>query len=177
MFLIQGADQLARVAVHDVVELVERQIDAVIGDAALRKIIGADALGAVARADLELARLRLRTRLFLALVREQPRLQERQRARAILVLRALVLAFDHDAGGQMGDANRRVGLVDVLAAGAGGAIGIDAQIRRIQVDGFDLLELGQESRPCTAEVWMRPCASVAGTRCTRCVPDSNLSSE
>ena len=28
-----------------------------------------------------------------------------------------------------------------------------------------------------AEVWMRPCASVSGTRCTRCVPDSNLSRE
>ena len=26
-----------------------------------------------------------------------------------------------------------------------------------------------------AEVWMRPCVSVAGTRCTRCAPDSNLS--
>jgi hypothetical protein len=24
------------------------------------------------------------------------------------------------------------------------------------------------------EVWMRPCASVAGTRCTRCTPDSYL---
>ena len=29
----------------------------------------------------------------------------------------------------------------------------------------------------TAEVWMRPWASVAGTRCTRWVPDSNLSCE
>ena len=28
-----------------------------------------------------------------------------------------------------------------------------------------------------AEVWMRPCASVSGTRCTRCVPDSNLNTE
>src|SRR2546430_46874 len=27
------------------------------------------------------------------------------------------------------------------------------------------------------EVWMRPCASVAGTRCPRCTPDSNLSFE
>ena len=26
-----------------------------------------------------------------------------------------------------------------------------------------------------AEVWMRPEASVSGTRCTRCTPDSNLS--
>ncbi len=28
-----------------------------------------------------------------------------------------------------------------------------------------------------ADVWMRPCASVAGTRCTRCVPDSNFRRE
>ena len=28
-----------------------------------------------------------------------------------------------------------------------------------------------------AEVWMRPCASVSGTRCTRCTPDSHLSFE
>ena len=27
------------------------------------------------------------------------------------------------------------------------------------------------------EVWMRPCASVAGTRCTRCTPDSYFSRE
>ena len=27
------------------------------------------------------------------------------------------------------------------------------------------------------EVWMRPWASVAGTRCTRCTPDSYLSQE
>src|SRR2546426_320724 len=26
----------------------------------------------------------------------------------------------------------------------------------------------------TAEVWMRPCVSVTGTRCTRCTPPSNL---
>ena len=26
-----------------------------------------------------------------------------------------------------------------------------------------------------AEVWMRPLASVVGTRCTRCTPDSNFS--
>ncbi|KAG1525030.1 hypothetical protein G6F51_014386 [Rhizopus arrhizus] len=25
-----------------------------------------------------------------------------------------------------------------------------------------------------ADVWMRPCASVAGTRCTRCAPDSHF---
>ena len=27
------------------------------------------------------------------------------------------------------------------------------------------------------EVWIRPCDSVAGTRCTRCVPPSHLKTE
>ena len=49
----QRVDDLAeRLAFHHLRQLVERQIDAVVGDAALRKIIGADALGAVAGADL-----------------------------------------------------------------------------------------------------------------------------
>ena len=52
----QRVDDLAqRFAFHHLGQIVERQIDAVIGDAALREIVGADALGAVARADLILA--------------------------------------------------------------------------------------------------------------------------
>ena len=47
MFLLQGADELIEVAVHHIGQLVQRQIDAVIGDASLRKIVGADALGAI----------------------------------------------------------------------------------------------------------------------------------
>ena len=49
------------------------------------------------------------------------------------MLRALVLTLHHHAGRQVGDANSGVGLVDVLAAGAGGAIGVDAQICRIDL--------------------------------------------
>ena len=41
---------------------------------------------------------------------------------------------DHDAGGQVGEAHRRVGLVDVLAAGARGAVGVDAQVLLVDVD-------------------------------------------
>jgi hypothetical protein len=33
---------------------------------------------------------------------------------------------------------------------------------------------GSTSTPA-AEVWMRPCDSVTGTRCTRCTPPSNFS--
>ena len=42
---------VVQLAVHDALDLVERQVDAVVGDAALREVVGADALGTVARAD------------------------------------------------------------------------------------------------------------------------------
>ena len=49
---------------------------------------------------------------------QQPRLEHLHGQLAVLVLRALVLALDHDARRQVGQADGRVGLVDVLAAGA-----------------------------------------------------------
>ena len=61
---------------------------------------------------------------------------------AVLVLRAVVLALDHDAGRQVRDAHRRFGLVDVLAAGAAGAERVDAQVGRVDLDVGDLLGLG-----------------------------------
>ena len=75
---------------------------------------------------------------------QQPRLEQRHRLGAVLVLGALVLAFDDDAGRHVGDAHGGVGLVDVLAAGARGAVGVDAQVRRVDVDGFDFLELRED---------------------------------
>src|SRR3954463_2298675 len=52
----QGIDDLAQlVARNDARQIVERQVDAMVGDPALRKIISADALAAVARADHALA--------------------------------------------------------------------------------------------------------------------------
>src|SRR5262249_19905690 len=56
------------------------------------------------------------------------------RHRLVLGLRALVLALDDDAGGDVGDPHRRVGLVDVLTAGAGGAVGVDAQVGVVDLD-------------------------------------------
>ena len=71
----------------------------------------------------------------------QPRRQQRHRAGAVLVLRALVLALDDDARRQVRDADRRVGLVDVLAAGARRAIRVDLQIRLVDLDLADVLRL------------------------------------
>src|SRR5579883_1985036 len=70
VLLIERADELFEMPVHDLIELVEREVDAMVGDAALREVVGADALGAVARADLELARLRLLALLTIALIGE-----------------------------------------------------------------------------------------------------------
>src|SRR5918998_2463966 len=52
----------------------------------------------------------------LALELEEARPEDPHRYLAVLVLAALVLALHHDPGRQVGDPDRRVGLVDVLPA-------------------------------------------------------------
>src|SRR6185437_2735101 len=49
-----------------------------------------------------------------------------------------------DAGRQVRDADGGVRLVDVLAARAGGAESVDAQVRRIQLDLLDLVLFRQD---------------------------------
>ena len=39
----ERADDVIQFPVHDALDLVEREVDAVVGDAALRKVVGADA--------------------------------------------------------------------------------------------------------------------------------------
>src|SRR5690606_35457463 len=116
---------------------------AVIGHPALRKVVGADALGTIPRAHQQFARLGdflVRSRLLLIL---QLGRQPGHGLGAVLVLGALFLEFHHGAGGNVGDAGRRVGGVDVLTTGARTAEGIDAQIGRIDLDGGLLVRLWQ----------------------------------
>src|SRR5439155_1162033 len=134
-------DELIEPPVEDLRELVEREIDAVIGDPPLREVVSADSLGAIAATDLQAARCGNGALLLRLLGGEQPRPQQRHGARAVLVLGALVLTLHHDAARQMGDAHRGIGLVDVLAAGARGTVGVDAKIRRVDPDITDLVQL------------------------------------
>src|ERR1700694_4198424 len=123
-------------------KLVEGEVDAVIGDAALREIIGADALGTVAGADL-LATIRRARRVdALAFGVVDAGAQDVHRRRAVLMLRAAVLHADHDAGRNVGDADRGFGLVDVLAAGALRGDGLDPEVIALDLD-VDLLDLRQ----------------------------------
>src|SRR5581483_4652533 len=74
----QSIDDLAQgLALDNLRQLVKREIDAVIADPALRKIVGADAFRAVARADLTAALGRAGSVLLLALVVIEPAAQHR----------------------------------------------------------------------------------------------------
>src|SRR6266850_446966 len=91
-------------------------------------------LGAeLGRHDLATDLVELR-RALLLLALEKARLEDLHSHLAVLHLRTLVLARDDDARGQMRDPYGRVGLVDVLAARARGAVGVDAQVLRIDHD-------------------------------------------
>src|SRR6185312_13747109 len=127
-FLRQRLGDLVEVAVHDVGDPVEREVDPMIGDAALREVVRADALAAIAAADQALALGGLLGMALAAFLVAQPRREHRHRALAVAMLRAIVLAFDDDTGGEMREPNRRVGLVDVLAARARRAERVDAQV-------------------------------------------------
>ena len=76
-----------------------------VGNSALRKIVCADAFGAVTRAHEKFTLRSLLGYLRRDFGIEQSRLQQRHCACTILVLGALILAFDDDARRQVCQAN------------------------------------------------------------------------
>ena len=84
---VSRVHQFVEVAGDDLRQAIQRQaLDAMVGDAALREIVGADALAAIAAADLQAARRRRLGFCLGALLLEQRRLQPLHRLVAILVL-------------------------------------------------------------------------------------------
>ena len=146
------------IAVEDFGHPVGREVDAVIGDPVLREVVGADLLGALARADLAAAILGDRVLLLAQLHLVEPRPQHLHRLRAILDLRFLVLLRDDDAGRNVGEAHRRVGRVDALPAGSARAEGVDAQILRRR-SGRPLLRL-----PAAPPPWRSRCECARSLR-------------
>ena len=61
----------------------------------------------------------------------------------ILILAALILTLDDGSGGDMGNADRALGLIDVLTAGTGGTVGVDLQIIGVKPEVY-LLDLRQD---------------------------------
>src|SRR5437667_5791698 len=130
------------VAVEHAVEGVEGQVDTVVGHPALREVVGADLLRAVARADHRLAVGGDLALLLAARALEEPGAQDLERLRLVLVLRLLVLAGDDEPGRQVRHAHGGVGRVDALPARARGAVHVDAEVLVGQLH-LDILGLGQ----------------------------------
>ena len=120
----------------------EGQIDAVVGNAALGIVVGTDTLGTVTAADLGAALAGTLGLLALLFGFVELGAQDLHGAVLVLVLRTLVLALDNNAGGDVGDTDGRLGLVDVLAAGTAGTVGVDLQVGRVDLD-VNFFGLGQ----------------------------------
>src|SRR5439155_15139110 len=95
---LQRFGELVEVPVYDLVEPVRRQLDAMVGDAVLGKVVGADLLRTLTAADLRTALLRELRLLALALELVQACAQHPHRLHLVLKLRLLVLHRDDDAG-------------------------------------------------------------------------------
>ena len=70
----------------------------------------------------------------------EPRFEHRHCFGAIAVLRAVILALHHDACRRVGNAYGGIGFIDVLAAGARRAESIDAQVGRVDLDRYGLVD-------------------------------------
>src|SRR5579864_4065505 len=115
----QRFDQRFEFAIHDLIELMQGQPDAMIGDAILRKIVGSDLLASIAAAHHAAPFRPDFVLLLLELHVIESRAQLTQGLGIILDLRFFVLAGDHQARWQVCEANSGVGRVDALAAWAG----------------------------------------------------------
>src|SRR5882762_1400311 len=138
----QRFDNGLQLTVHHFGELVDREADAVVGDAVLREVVGADLFTAVARADHGFAFLRQSFLLPLHFDFVEAGTQDSHAFFAVLDLRLFVLAADDRVGGDVRDAHGGIGRVHRLSTGAGGAKGVDAQVFRFDFD-VDIFGFGQ----------------------------------
>ena len=104
-------DAILHISIHKSREIVNGIVDAVVGDATLWVVVGADAFAAVAAADQGFAFSGFFGLGFAFLRVVQAGGEDFHRLRFVGVLAAAVLAFDHHAGGQVGDADGGVGLL------------------------------------------------------------------
>ena len=153
------------VAVEDAIHIAYFDAGAEIFSHAVRLQDVAAYLGAEADVELGVFELLGDGLLLVELVLVEARAEHLHRALFIFVLRALVLAAGYEAGGEVGDADGRVGGVDVLAALAAGSIGVDAEVVGLDVDDDGVVDFGRDEDAGEAGV-----AALGLSRRGRCGP-------
>src|SRR5688572_5234935 len=139
---LQSVDQWLDVPIHHGLQVVRGEPDAVIGHAALRKVVRPNLGGSIAGPHLGLPHAGALGLLLRDAQIEQPRAKNLHRFRAILDLRPLILLAAHNPGGKMRDADRGISRVHTLAARTRRPEYIDAEILvlDLHVDVFGLGE-------------------------------------
>ena len=140
-------DHVLNVAVHESGEVVDRVVDAVVGDAALRIVVGADLGRTVARRDHRLALRGDFVEVLRVFEVEDARTQLLERLVEVLQLGFLVLTLHDDARRDVCQADGRIGRIDRLAAGARRAEDVLADVVHRNLD-VELLGFGQHGHRC-----------------------------
>src|SRR5215212_5287580 len=135
--------ELLEVAAEGGLEVVGGDADAMVGYSSLRKVVCADLRRAVAGADLRLTEGAFLLGRLAHLAFQEPGLEYPHCLLLVLELALLVLAGHDQARWLVRDPDRRVCGVDALAAGTAGAVHVDFEISRIDLD-LHILGLGQD---------------------------------
>src|SRR5580658_7317164 len=135
-------DELVDLAVQDALRVAR----AVARAQVLHHLVGLEHVAAYLAPPPDLALLAVEPLHLAALLIQpllvEPGLEDAHRARAVLDLRALVLADDDDAARDVREAHRRIRRVDALPALARGAVNVDADLALRDLDLDVLVDLG-----------------------------------
>ena len=129
-------NKVVNVAIHDGRDVGAGIMDTVVGDAVLRKVVGADFFGTVAGADKGFAGDGSVFHLFFFFAFEESGAQNIHGFDAVLLLRALILHGNDEASREMSDADGGVGGVDTLAAVSTRTVNINTKVFGVDFEVF-----------------------------------------
>src|SRR5690606_20998287 len=124
-----GDDEGIEIAVEHLLRVGNFDVGAQVLDPALVQHVGAD-LMPPAHIGLRIFQLLLFRHALAQFQLVKLGLEHLHRLGTVAMLRAVVLTLNDDTGGHVRDTHGRIGLVDVLTAGAAGPVSVDAQVGR-----------------------------------------------